>query len=72
MLKKSLLFMTVISLNILPSFASDDQSDEKKPFFPQNFTAGQFKELHTKMEVRDGFKIYNSNLNKDKFFKKAP
>ena len=58
MLKKSLLLMTVISLNILPSFASDDQSDEKKSFFPQNFSKDQWTQLYTKGEATEGFKVY--------------
>lgn len=73
MLKKSLLLMAVISLNILSGFASEDQKEEKKSFFPQNFTAQQLEQLYTQGEAKDGFKIYKvEGENKETLYSYAP
>lgn len=73
MLKKSLLLMTVISLNIFPGFASEDQIEERKSFFPQNFTAQQLEQLYTQGEAKDGFKIYKvEGENKGRLYSYAP
>lgn len=50
--------MTIISLNILPAFASEEQTEERKAFFPQNFTDQQLEQLYTHGEAKDGFKVY--------------
>ncbi|AIL12298.1 hypothetical protein IM40_00225 [Candidatus Paracaedimonas acanthamoebae] len=58
MLRKSFILLSVISLNILPGFASDEQQDEKLSFFPQKFTSEQLQQLISQGEVKDNFKVY--------------
>lgn len=73
MLKKSLLFMTVISLNILPGFASEEQKEEKKSFFPQNFTATALEELKDKFETKEGYKVFSiSQEDKEILYSYSP
>jgi len=58
MLKKSLLLLTVISLNILPGFASEEQKEEETSFFTPQFTADQLQKFISHGEVKDNFKAY--------------
>lgn len=58
MLKKTFLFLSLISLNIWPGFASEEQ-EEKSSFFPLHFSAEALNELMTEKETKDHYKIFS-------------
>ncbi len=59
MLKKSFLLLSLISFNIAPTFASEEQQEEARSFFPLHFSAEALNELITEKETQEDYKIFS-------------